>query len=39
MILAGLARALGELTGDRRFADYFRFALEGRPEVYIQRLL
>jgi nitrate reductase alpha subunit len=39
MILAGIARALAQATGDRRFADYFRFALEGRPDVYIQRLL
>jgi len=38
-ILAGIAGALSEVTGDRRFADYFRFALEGRPDVYIQRLL
>ncbi len=28
---------LSEKTGDRRFRDYFRFILEGRPEVYIQR--
>jgi nitrate reductase alpha subunit len=39
VILAGIARALGEVTGDRRFADYFKFALEGKREVYIQRLL
>jgi nitrate reductase alpha subunit len=39
MILAGIAKALTEATGDRRFADYFKFALEGRREVYIQRLL
>jgi nitrate reductase alpha subunit len=39
MILAGIARALGEVTGDRRFADYFKFALDGQREVYIQRLL
>jgi nitrate reductase alpha subunit len=39
MILAGIARALAEVTDDRRFADYFKFALEGRREVYIQRLL
>ena len=38
-ILAGVAKALAEVTGDRRFADYFKFALEGRREVYIQRLL
>jgi nitrate reductase alpha subunit len=39
MILAGIAKALAEVTGDRRFTDYFKFALEGRREVYIQRLL
>ncbi len=39
MIIAGLAKRLGELLGDQRFADYWKFALEGRPEVYIQRLL
>jgi nitrate reductase alpha subunit len=39
MILAGLAKALAEVTGDRRFAEYFKFALEGRADVYIQRLL
>jgi len=39
MILAGVAAKLGELLNDKRFADYWKFALEGRPEVYIQRLL
>ena len=39
MILAELAKKLGELLNDRRFADYWKFALEGRPEVCIQRLL
>jgi nitrate reductase alpha subunit len=39
MILAGIAKGLADVTGDRRFADYFKFALEGRREVYIQRLL
>jgi len=39
VILAEMAAKLGELTGDRRFADYWRFALEKRTEVYIQRLL
>ncbi len=39
MILAGIAQALAEVTGDRRFADYFKFALEGKRAVYIQRLL
>ncbi|MBI4549513.1 MAG: molybdopterin-dependent oxidoreductase [Candidatus Omnitrophica bacterium] len=39
MILAGIAEKLGELTGDARFRDYWKFALEGNREVYIQRLL
>jgi len=39
MILAGTAKALSDVTGDRRFVDYFKFALEGKREVYIQRLL
>ncbi len=38
-IFAGVARALTAETGDRRFADYFKFASEGRPEVYIDRVL
>ncbi|MEE9248163.1 MAG: molybdopterin-dependent oxidoreductase [Dehalococcoidia bacterium] len=39
MIIAGVAKRLGEILSDQRFADYWKFALEGRPEVYIQRLL
>ncbi len=39
VILAQLAAKLGEITGDPRFADYWKFALENRAEVYIQRLL
>jgi nitrate reductase alpha subunit len=38
-ILAELAAALGDQLDDVRFSDYWKFALEGRPEVYIQRLL
>jgi len=38
-IIAEVAQKLGELLDDRRFADYWKFALEGRPEVYLQRLL
>ncbi len=38
-IMAEMAKALGDKMGDRRFADYWRFALDGRPEVYIDRLL
>ena len=39
VILAQIAEKLGELTGDKRFYDYWKFALEGKREVYIQRLL
>jgi nitrate reductase alpha subunit len=39
VILAGIARALGKVTGDRRFADYFKFAEPENRHVYIQRLL
>jgi nitrate reductase alpha subunit len=38
-ILAGIAKALSEVTGEQRFQDYFTFALENRYEVYLQRLL
>jgi nitrate reductase alpha subunit len=38
-ILAGIARALSDVTGEQRFQDYFKFALENRYEVYLQRLL
>lgn len=38
-ILAGIADALAEATGDQRFRDYFAFELQGRRAVYLQRLL
>ncbi len=38
-ILTGIAEALSELTGDRRFADMFHFEREGKRRVYLQRLL
>ncbi len=38
-ILAGIASALGDLHQDVRFKDYWKFALEGKEEVYIQRLM
>jgi nitrate reductase alpha subunit len=38
-IHAGIARALAKVTGDKRFEDYFKFELEGKREIYIQRLL
>ena len=39
LILAQMARKMGELLDDKRFVDYWKFALEGKGEVYIQRLL
>jgi nitrate reductase alpha subunit len=38
-IMSGVAAKLAELTGDQRFADYWKFATEGREDVYIDRLL
>jgi nitrate reductase alpha subunit len=38
-VIAGVASALGKLTGDGRFDDCFRFVREGRMEVYLQRIL
>ncbi len=38
-ILAEMAAALGKELNDPRFSDYWKFALEGKTEVYIQRLL
>ncbi|MCS7172474.1 MAG: molybdopterin-dependent oxidoreductase [Armatimonadetes bacterium] len=35
---AGVAGKLAELTGDRRFRDYWHFVLTGKPEVYIDRV-
>lgn len=37
-VVAGVAKALGKLTGDQRFTDYFKFAHEGKAEVYLQRI-
>jgi nitrate reductase alpha subunit len=39
LIIAGVAEKLSELMGDGRFRDYWRFALEGREDIYIDRLL
>ena len=38
-ILAEVAVAIGDQLGDQRFRDYWKFLLEGKPEIYIQRLL
>ncbi|KAB2912026.1 MAG: molybdopterin-dependent oxidoreductase [Hyphomicrobiaceae bacterium] len=39
MIFALVSAKLAELTGDKRFRDHWKFMLEGRPEVYIDRVL
>jgi len=38
-ILAEVAKALADETGDTRFSDYWKFVLEGKTQVYMQRLL
>jgi nitrate reductase alpha subunit len=38
-VFAGVAQALTNTTGEERFEQYYRFALEGRPEVYLDRVL
>ncbi|MEE8469198.1 MAG: molybdopterin-dependent oxidoreductase, partial [Planctomycetota bacterium] len=38
-IFAGTSRALSRITGDRRFADYWKFITEKKARVYIQRVL
>ncbi len=38
-IIAEMAKKLGGQINDQRMADYWKFALEGQPEVYMQRLL
>ena len=38
-VFAGVARALADRTGDRRFADYFKFITEKKAEIYLQRVL
>jgi nitrate reductase alpha subunit len=36
---AGVAAALAQRTGDRRFTDYWRFVSENQIEVYLQRII
>jgi nitrate reductase alpha subunit len=38
-VVAGVAAKLSEITGDERFKNYWKFILEGKAEVYIQRVL
>jgi len=38
-VLATVGEKLAELTKDRRFADCWKFAHDGRADVYLQRIL
>ncbi len=38
-ILAGIAKSLAKVTGEKRFEDYFKFEHEGKRRIYLQRLL
>lgn len=38
-VCALAASKLAELTGDRRFLDYWKFVREGRTDVHLQRIL
>ena len=37
--LSEVAKKLSEEIGEQRIADYWKFALEGKGRVYLQRLL
>lgn len=39
LILGELAAAIGNQLDDQRFSEYWKFVLDGQPEIYIQRLL
>lgn len=38
-VLAGVAKYLANLTGDKRFEDYWKFVYENKVEVYLQRII
>jgi nitrate reductase / nitrite oxidoreductase, alpha subunit len=38
-ILAGVAKAMGELTSDKRFSDMWKFVYENKVDVYLQRII
>ncbi|GIW23083.1 MAG: hypothetical protein KatS3mg068_2090 [Candidatus Sericytochromatia bacterium] len=38
-IVAGVSKALAELTGDNRFVDAFKFVHENKVEEYLQRII
>lgn len=38
LIVAGVAQALSEITGNPAYREYFKYYLEGKPLVYAQRI-
>lgn len=38
-VLAGVAKALGKLTNDARFLDYWKFVHENNVQAYLQRII
>ena len=38
-VMALVSAKFAEITGDKRFLDYWKFVREGRTEVYLQRIL
>jgi len=38
-VAAGIAKAVGQATGDRRYDNYWRFVEQGQARPYIQRIL
>lgn len=38
-VIAGIASAFGDITGDQRFKDYFAFVGQKRTDIYLQRVL
>ena len=38
-VLAGVAKALGGLTNDNRFVDYWKFVHENNVQAYLQRII
>ena len=36
---AGVAQELAKITGDQRFVDQWKFVHDGKPELYLQRII
>lgn len=38
-VAAGIGQKLAKVTGEQRFAEYWKFVHEGKSEVYLQRII